>query len=318
MGKIVKSILGISPYPELLIRRLYYSTDKFAKLKNKLLSKGTNKRGINNKNTRKIDSFQMIVDYIKSLDINKGDILIVHSSMDSLSLTGVSPKQYIDMLLDLVGEEGTLVIPAFPLYRDRDLKNFNGETVYIYNPNRIPSSTGMIPNIFLRYPGVIRSNFPWNSLCAKGKYAEAMMENNMDTDLVHGKNSAWAFCLEHHAKILLLGVHANHTTTAVHAAEDLMDEEWPVANWYERTKFLVKTNSQEQIMDIRIRKQFWSRFVTSHYRSRVFIKNNLLKETEIEGINIGFIPDSKAMVDFLIDCAKEGKLFFKVPRKYLK
>ena len=58
---------------------------------------------------------ERIFEWIDSLGIKKGDILIVHSSMEGLRKAAPDPKRIIDYLLQLVGEEGTLVIPTFPV-----------------------------------------------------------------------------------------------------------------------------------------------------------------------------------------------------------
>jgi len=307
-------LLGLSPYPELWIRRIYYSNAYLKKLVNI-------KDGRKQKQVEIIPGlFGKIVEYMKTLGIEKGDILIVHSSMDALSPTGASAKEYIEMLLDLVGEKGTLVIPAYPLYKGNttNYKSRRNQDIPIYNPKKTICWTGMIPNIFLRYSGVIRSEFPENSLAAKGPCAEDMMRRNLESDLALGKNSSWEYCVKHHAKILFLGVKSHHSTTVVHAAEDLMDSEWPIENWYEKKQFFVKRKQGKELITVRLRRQYWFRFITSHYRSKVFIKNNFLQESEIDGICVGYISDSKKLVDFLIMRTRQGKIFFKIPRKYWK
>ncbi|MDP8219667.1 MAG: AAC(3) family N-acetyltransferase [Candidatus Theseobacter exili] len=314
MRPFVNFLLGLNPYPELLIRRIFYSNNFFKKLKEIRVKK-------KNKKVEVIpDLFKKVVNHIKTLGIKKGDILIVHSSMDGLASTGASPKQYIDMLFELVGEEGTLVIPAFPLYKKSitNVDHSGNQDILVYEPKRTICGTGMLPNIFLRYPAVIRSEFPINSLAAKGPCAEEMMRNNLESDLAHGKNSSWGYCIEHYAKVLFLGVKSNRSTTIVHAAEDLMDSEWPIENWYEKKQFVIKRKQDEQLITVRSRRPYWFRFVTSHYRSRVFIKNNLLQESEVDGISVGYIPNSRKLVDFLAMRAIKGNLFFKVPRKYWK
>lgn len=307
MKKIVKWIIGSSPYPELFIRRLYYSSTYFNKFKKIKVKK-------ENQVTTNPFLFDQICKCINELGINKGDILIVHSSMDVLAPSGASTKQYIDMLLETVGECGTLVIPTFPLYNQRN----EDLDVDIYNPRKTLCWTGMLPNIFLRYPDVVRSKFPVNSLAAKGPHALEMMRHNLESDLAHGKNSSWEYCINHHAKILFLGVDPSHSSTIVHTLEDLLDSEWPIKNWYEYKKYLVIDNNEEKLVTARIRRQYWSRYVTSFYRSHISKKNGYLKETSIDGITIGYISDSKQYIDFLNDQLNKGRLFFKVPKKYLK
>lgn len=314
----IERLLGFSPLFELVARRVYYSKNETWK---RLLSSANGKKQKNNQSVKTstvptYSKWTVLKDYINTLNIKEGDILIVHSSTEQLAQIGVSPKELLDYLFLLVGDTGTLVIPCFPLYND---KNYDSKReMYVYNPKRTICSTGLLPNLFLRTKGVIRSKFPWNTLAAKGPLAEEMMLSNLDSDLAHGKGSAWEFAMTHGAKILLLGVKSSHTTTMVHAAEDLLDEKWPVSDWYEKKTILLCDETGEREVSIRTRKQEWAKYNASWYRSHQFIKKSILFEKVIAGVNVGFIPDSKQMVDYIIEQAQKKKLFFKVPKRCYK
>lgn len=310
-----EKILGWTPLIELFIRNLYYSDSKILQ---KIITKTKKKKKNALSATYCGNQLKWIAvqDYIKNLPINQGDVLIVHSSTDEMLKVGAMPQEVISFLFELIGEAGTLVVPCFPLY---DNKNFDtAKGAYTYNPKRTVCSTGLIPNIFVRMNGVIRSTFPWNTLAAKGPLAASMMEHNLETDLAHGKGSSWEFCMNHNAKILLLGVKASHTTTMVHVAEDVLDERWPVDDWYEQKKFFVKDDADEKELSIRVRKQHWAKYNASWYRSCQLKKENLLQENVVEGLNVGFVKDSKAMVDYIEKRALNHKPFFVVPKRCYK
>lgn len=314
-----EQFLGITPLPELIIRRLYYSNNVIIKRGIGYIKRKSSKEKSNLRNDLldKSEKWESVKKYIESLSINKGDLLIVHSSTDELLKIGVNPNEVLQFLFDIVGETGTIAVPCFPLY---DNRNYDSERdAYIYNPKRTICSTGMLPNFFVRTRGVIRSDFPWNTLAAKGPLAEKMMEYNMETDLAHGKGSAWEFCMNHNAKVLLLGVKSSHTTTMVHVAEDILDEQWPIDDWYEKRLFIIKKGNEETEKLIRVRKQEWAKYNASWYRTNEFFKMGILKEEEIEeGFNVGFIEDSKRMVDFIIERTLKHKPFFVVPKRCYK
>lgn len=307
MSGIIHRILEMNPYPEYIIRRVYYGNKLFQKFGHRSTKKSAHIEKIPGQ-------YEKLVEYINSLGINKGDILIVHSSLDALASAETDPRRYISMLLELVGEEGTLVLPAFPIYKSGEA----GNGLLIYDPKKSPCWTGMLPNIFLRYPGVIRSDFPENPLAAKGYYAEEMMRRNLEGDLPHGKNSAWEFCIEHHAKVLFLGVESQQSATIVHAVEDIMDEAWPVKDWYEEKQYLIRKGSEVKPITFRRRKPYWSRFITAYYRTKVTEKKGFLYRTSLNGIHVEYIPDSKRLIDFLIDQAKKGETYYKIPNRLKK
>tara|TARA_B110000503_G_C7032974_1_gene364833 strand:- start:440 stop:970 length:531 start_codon:yes stop_codon:yes gene_type:complete len=174
----------------------------------------------------------------------------------------------------------------------------------------------MLPNVFLRYPKVVRSKFPYNNLAAVGPLANEMMENNLNSDLAFGKESSWHFCKEQEAKILLLGVLSNKTTTMVHVAEDCLDDKWPIRSWYVKRKIIIKDGSNVFSKTIRIRDQFWSRFNASFYRSKCLKNEGLLCEWEYKGISFGIIENSSKLVNFITKRALNNKIFFKVPGKF--
>ncbi|MBQ9042958.1 MAG: AAC(3) family N-acetyltransferase [Eggerthellaceae bacterium] len=314
---IVKRILGSTPVFELSARGLYYSNSRIINSISRSVScKMKQRRSPDIKAPSINDGFKIIDDYISTLGIKQGDLLIVHSSSDELLKLGLNPNEVLFYLRDLIGREGTLAIPCFPLYNKRNYDP--SRKLFVYSPKRTLCSTGLIPNLFLRKSDVIRSFFPWNSLAAQGPLASGMMKGNLNTDLAHGKGSAWEYCMRHNAKILLLGTRSCRSTTMVHVAEDIMDEEWPISNWYETRSFLIKNNSSERQMEIRIRKPEWARYNASLYRSAQFEKMGILREKQIAGISVGFIEDSRRMVDYVIERTNERKPFFVVPKRCYK
>lgn len=310
----VEKFFGNSPYFEISIRKLYYSDNAVIRM----LTKRLQRKAISLKKTSEVLNIEYkneIIRYIENLRISKGDILIVHSSAEQLSNYAIDAKCLFSLLRKQIGDEGTLVIPAFPLYKDQSA-GFDGNN--IYNPKRTLCSTGLIPNIFIRQPGVVRSLFPWNTLAAQGPRAIEMMEHNLETDLAHGKGSAWEFCYRNHAKILLLGVKSSHTTTMVHVAEDILDEKWPIDGWYENKQIVLQTSQEKRIVPIRVRKLYWAKYNASWYRSHCLRKDNILSEKQIDGFNIGFIEDSKVLVDYIVDRTLAHRPFFVVPKRCYK
>ncbi|WP_220768832.1 AAC(3) family N-acetyltransferase, partial [Shewanella sp. MBTL60-007] len=98
---ILKVILEKSPWLEVFIRRIYYF------VKERGLFNGD--KNATKSNIRVKADFSLLKNYLLSLGIKKGDILIVHSSYDELKSFDVNPVVIISFLRGLVGDEGTLV-----------------------------------------------------------------------------------------------------------------------------------------------------------------------------------------------------------------
>ena len=161
-----------------------------------------------------------IADGLKSLGVDAGDVVFVHSSLSSLGRVEGGAETVVDAFLDVLGPDGTLVVPTFTL--DRDLEHGP-----ILDPARDESGVGQITEAARLRPGARRSNHILHSVAAIG--ADADMTDH------HGP-SAWAadgpFWRLHEldGRILLLGV-PYLRCTYFHMLEQLMQV--PYRRWVE-------------------------------------------------------------------------------------
>ncbi len=105
------------------------------------------------------------------LGVTPGATVVVHSSMDEIArrVPGMTPVRLVNLLQELLGSEGTLLMATFPfLGRQHDYL----ESHRSFDPRRTPSQVGLVTEIFRRMPGVIRSLHPTHSVAAWGKYAQ--------------------------------------------------------------------------------------------------------------------------------------------------
>lgn len=266
--------------------------------------------------------FNKLADKIGELNHCRGEILIVHSSMDALERAGKTADEILDFLTSLIGKDGTLVMPAYPFYMPQEIElkfDEEEEPVKKYNPKITPAWTGGLPNAMCGRPGALRSLFPNNTLVAIGKEAECMMEHNLEADVSHGEHSAWKYCSDRHAKILYLGIEPFHALSLIHIAEDMLDEKWPVKGWYKKQKYVIHYNGQTMEKECRVRKRFWSRYLTEQYCARKLQKAGLLFIGDIQGIPIAFINDCNKVTEFVLDSVKKGDLlFYRIPERYLR
>jgi len=171
-------------------------------------------------------------DLIK-LGIEAGDTLLVHSSLSKLGWVCGGPQSVIEALLNVLGKEGTLVMPS----HSGDLSDPDQwsnppvpeewyESIYNNMPGFDPKKTptrgmGKIAELFRTYPDVIRSNHPQVSFSAYGKGSEQLMANHPLTPQF-GMDSPLGKLYHKDAKILLLGV-GYDSCTSFHLAETLVE-----------------------------------------------------------------------------------------------
>ena len=305
---MIKKIFAHFPIAEVFCRKIYRFIPKDAaiirRIRNKYLF---NKK----KNQLEQLSLDKLMNDIKSLGVKKGDILIVHSSADGLEEVQAEPKDILLRLMELLGNEGTLVLPTFPYYKNIDDPN----SILKYDPYKTIAWTGILPNVFLTLHGTVRSCFPNNSLAANGKYAEEMFQHEMEDTASHGPHSAWNFCAEHHAKVLFLGVVPNHALSEIHLGEGVLDQAWPIKNWYYEQTYRMKICGEWKEEKIRVRRRFWVRYITEEYCTAQLAKSGILKLGS--GLCKGYVQDVFQLKQWLLDRIDKGNLvFYKIPRKY--
>ena len=177
----------------------------------------------------------------------------------------------------------------------------------------------MLPNVFLKREGVLRSLFPYNTLAAKGEHAAAMMENNLISDTPHGHNTPWDYCRLHHAKILFLGTTSREANTmAIHMLPDLMGDKWPIENWYEERKYIITKEGEKIAKLIQVQNGFWYQYVNEYKTDRLLKENKLLLDIRVDDVPMEIVPDSYAMMEFLELRVQKGKLMYSIPKRYYK
>ena len=116
-------------------------------------------------------------DLMAEFGVTAGAVVMVHSSMDGIvrRVPAMTPLRLIETLQDMLGENGTLLMPTFPFAGLQvDYARDNPR----FNPKRTPSRVGLLTEIFRRCPGVRRSLHPTHPVAAWGKHAEALLENH--------------------------------------------------------------------------------------------------------------------------------------------
>lgn len=250
-------------------------------------------------------SVERITDQLTKLGVPKGGIMIVHASGLALQPTGLAPAQICAQLLDFLGPDGTLAMPAIPLYRDEPtgperLTDTICGVRLTYDVKRTPPWTGALPKALMGMAGAVRSRHPLNSMVAAGKHAVTMMRTNIDGDrpMACGPGSSWKYCADHNATIVCLGVDTSHSLTMIHVAEDSWADEWPIANWYRDRMFRVKDGEFEADLTVRERRPHWAINYGERTLQKDLIAHGILKVAYVGELRIE-VCESAMLVEFL-------------------
>ncbi|MEO8394130.1 MAG: AAC(3) family N-acetyltransferase [Chloroflexota bacterium] len=166
---------------------------------------------------------------LAALGLRPGRVLLLHSSLKSLGWVNGGAVAVILALEQVLGAEGTLVMPTHTA-DNSDPANWENppvpeswwqtirETMPAFDTALTPTfAMGVIPETFRKQTGVLRSDHPDASFAAWGKHAHAITDDH-SLPLVFGDQSPLARIYDLDGWVLLLGVgHGNNTS--LHLAE---------------------------------------------------------------------------------------------------
>ncbi|MDD4650600.1 MAG: AAC(3) family N-acetyltransferase [Methanothrix sp.] len=110
---------------------------------------------------------------LKALGIGRGDHLSIGVSLSKVGLVEGGPDGFIDAVLQVLGDEGTLMANTFNFpWRSRDEARAHPFDI------STPCVTGVVPEALRKWPGALRSRHPVDSVACIGKRAEYLVETH--------------------------------------------------------------------------------------------------------------------------------------------
>lgn len=182
---------------------------------------------------RKIVLKRDILNALADVGVERGHTLMVHTSLSALGFVCGGAQVVIEALLESVGGEGTVMMPAqswknldpaagvhweepeswWPLIR---------ENWPAYDKDITPTNTmGAVAEMFRRWPGALRSDHPARSVAAWGRHAEYLTSGH-DLSNIFGDGSPIGKLYELDGLVLLIGV-GYDKNTSLHLADAQAD-----------------------------------------------------------------------------------------------
>lgn len=161
------------------------------------------------------DAVRQIANDLLHYGLRQGGAVLVHSSLKSLGSVPGGPESVIQGLLQALGPEGTLLMPAL------SYRYVNPGSPY-FDLRTTPSNIGALPEFFRLREGTIRSLNPTHSVCGVGPLAEALLGSHHLDSTPCGANSPFRLLKEKQGQILMLGC-GLRPNTSMHAIEELVE-----------------------------------------------------------------------------------------------
>jgi aminoglycoside 3-N-acetyltransferase len=155
---------------------------------------------------------------LRALGIAEGSLLQVHSSLSALGYVEGGAETVVDALLEIVGPEGTLMVPTF-----------NHGAAEIYDPRETPSINGAVTEALRARPEAHRSLHPTHPYAAIGRDAEELTAGNLEVE-TFDRESPLGKLADRGGHILLLGA-GMRANTAAHIGETMARVHCIGFNW---------------------------------------------------------------------------------------
>ena len=170
------------------------------------------------KDLPKLDQKKLESILTNELGLEKGDTLLVHSSVDHLNLSfpffGMIP-----LIKSILGEEGTFLMPAYPKLTSYKFLVSGA----VFDVKRTPSYTGALNEFLRRQPGSIRSLHPTKSVAGTGKNASEILSTHHLSPYPYDFTSPYYKVSEFTGKFIGIGLDTTFLS-AVHCADDSLKE----------------------------------------------------------------------------------------------
>lgn len=142
-----------------------------------------------------------------------GSVLLVHSSMArTFKRESCGPKDVIDRILNILGPEGTLLLPLF---------NFDFTNGTPFDFATTPSHMGAFAEAGRTWPGAVRTGHPIYGFTAIGAQANRFEEVNNRSG--YGADSPFAMLRDLDGQIAVIDLPDQNAMTFYHHVEEMLD-----------------------------------------------------------------------------------------------
>ena len=158
--------------------------------------------------------YYAIKDDLRSIGLKCGDAVFIHSSYKSMGSVDGGIQTFVEALLSVIGDSGTLVSPAFT-YRDVSIEN------RVFDYVKSPSCVGAISEFIRNMDGAKRSIHPTHSCAVMGAKRDWYVSGHENDCTPIGKNSPVYKLHEDGGKVLMLGCGIS-CNTSMHGVEEYL------------------------------------------------------------------------------------------------
>lgn len=237
---------------------------------------------------------------IEQTGIRKNGTLLIHSSMKAVGLVEGGGDTVLDAFIDYM-KEGLLLFPTHS-WSNENLRDG------IYDPKTEASCVGILPNLFMKRAGAIRSMHPTHSVTAMGSMGQSYVLRDSNVRTPCPRNGCFGGLYDEEAQLLFLGATLK-TNTFIHSIEEWLNIPDRINAQSRKIKLLFEDG------DIR-ENDFYGHYSTRGDVSKNYdkllvpmIHMGIAKEVKI-GNAVSYVVEVKPMADWVVGLLKKNPTLF--------
>lgn len=257
-----------------------------------------------------------LVTKMKELGLAKGSVVFIHSSMTEFYNYEGTAKELIQKIIDEIGEEGTLLMPAYPPRKNELIKKAQSTNEVVFDVLKTPSGAGYLTEVFRKWPGVKRSINLQHSVCAYGKLAEYFTNEHHLSITAWDEKSPYYKMSQTETLVFAFGL-PYFLGTMIHCTESLLKDKYQYFSI-----FFTKNSSysyKDKNGEIGIHNFLTHKVERKRDKKRIIKKyfdKNEFHTAKISNLRIEIVK-AKYTLDLFLDLAEKGITMYSEPNPEL-
>ena len=243
--------------------------------------------------------YEIIRQDLKALGLCKGDSVLIHSSFKSMGGVEGGIETFVNALLSIIGDSGTLISPTLT-FRYVTME----ERVFDYV--NTPSCVGAISEYIRHIDGAKRSIHPTHSCAAVGAKRDFYVNGHENDRTPIGENSPIYKLHEDGGKVLMLGC-GIACNTSMHGVEEYLPTSYVLPE--EPTPYTIVLEDKQYDIDFYRHHIYQHGYQTHFERLYDIIDHRFMPKGIVHGAE-SYLIDAPEMWRVGIEALKKDEFFF--------
>ena len=241
------------------------------------------------------------IEALTKLGFTPGATVYVYSAFSKIKrrVLNISPENLIRILQELVGPEGTLLMPTYS-FRGSQAEYADAHTHF--DVQKTPSQVGVLTEVFRTTPGVVRSLHPTHSVAAWGRHAQDLISTH-HLGSTFGATSPLYKLRDYNGLVIGLGARYRYGFGPTHVPEEINTKARELAFEERPRRMILIDGSREIPYEFRV----FRRGVSREYEriEKIMLREKILRYFTVGGLELT-VGNADAFIARGLELAEEN------------